>query len=291
MAQESLEQTQRRLGLSTAPVTNERTTRQYSPTPAPPTPPVNARGAFRIAVALAVVIAAIVVGVNVFESVAQQRAVDDQWAAYPGAYFIESDDVLASDSLEETRSKGEALITELQGELAAYGFEWSVEYEGDVSATSNGYGGDSMLYDYSGDTIIGESSVTDPAARENIIRIFGELLAARDGSTIVIDNDEVDGDDAVTQFGSADRDAQAAWSAWSYSEQFSSLQGDIGVFDATVPTDEQFGGDYWVPDEATGSLFVRLHVTAYYLLSEDDRAAFIAALEPFEGQVKPPYRG
>ncbi len=291
MAQESLEETRRRLGLSTAPVTNQSTTRQYSPTPTPSTPPVNGRGAFRIAVAIGVLVAIGVVGYNLFQVLPQVLLANDHWSSYPGTYFEDSDYVLASDSLEATEEKGEALLAELQGELAPYGFEWTVEYEGGADPSSNGYNGDSMLYDYVSDSVIGAVPLTDPQARETIIRILGDVLSARDDSTIVINNDEIDGDDAVVQFGSADRDAQALWSAWTYSEHFLTLQADFSVFDSTVPTEEEFGGDYWVPVEGIDTLYVRLQVTAYYLLSEDDRAAFIAALEPYEGETKPDFRG
>jgi hypothetical protein len=293
---ESLEETQRRLGLSTEPVTGtrvarQRMNRQYSPTPAPTVPPVNARGALRIAVAIGVIAAIGVVGYNVAQTLPQLGLASDAWTTYPGTYFEDSDYVLASDSLEATTEKGDALLAELQGQLAAYGFEWSVEYPSEAYRASNGYNGDSMLYNYSSETIIGAVQSDDPAARENIIRIFGEVMSMADSPNVVIDNDETDGDDAIERFGSDRRDAQALWSTWSYSEHFSGLQGDLSVFDATVPTAEQFDGDYWVPEDVAGTLVVRMQVSASYLLSEGDRAAFIAALEPYEGETKPEYRG
>lgn len=292
MAQETLEETQRRLGLSTSPVTNQRTARQYySPGKPPTTPAVNGRGAFRIAVAIAVLVAIGVVGYNVSQALPQLGLADDQWTDYPGTYFETDDYVLASDSLEATQASSEALMVELQDALADYGLHWQVESEGGIAHSSNGYDGESMLYDYQSDSLIGSVELNDPEARENIVRIFGEVLLAHDDSTVVIDNDQIDGDDAVLQFGSEDRDEQALWSAWSYSEHLSTVQGDITVFDKTVPTDDNFGNDYWVPTQTDDTLYVRLHLTAYYLLSEDDREAFITALEPYEGQDRPDYRG
>ena len=291
MAQETLEQTQRRLGLSTSPVTNERTRRQYSPMPSPSAPPVNARGAFRITVAIGVLVTIGVVGYTVFQPVPQARIDDDQWTDYPGTYFETAEQVLANDSLETTQHEGEALIAELQDELAEYGFTWTTEYPSQAYHPDNGYHGQSMLYNYSSASLIGAAQVSDPEARQNIIRIFSELLSARGDSTIVIENDTAQGIDAQQRFGSELRDTQAIWSAWSQYEHLTELSGNISVFDATVPTADEFDGDYWVPDDATGTLFVRLSVGAYFLLSDDDREAFIAALQPYEGQTKPGYGG
>ena len=292
MAQETLEQTQRRLGLSTAPVTHGRTMRQHSPMPTPSAPPpVNARGAFRIAVAIGVMAAIGVVGYTVFQTPPQTAIDDDQWTDYPGTYFETDEQVLANDSLETTQQNGDDLIAELQNELADYGFEWSTEYPSDAYHPDNGYHGQSMLYNYSSASLIGAAQVSDPEARQNIIRIFSELLSARGDSTIVIENDTAQGIDAQQRFGSELRDTQAIWSAWSQYEHLTELSGNISVFDATVPTADEFDGDYWVPDDATGTLFVRLSVGAYFLLSDDDREAFIAALQPYEGQTKPGYGG
>ena len=57
MAQETLEQTQRRLGLSSAPVTNARTARQFSAQVVPTAGRSNGRGAVIAGVAVASILA------------------------------------------------------------------------------------------------------------------------------------------------------------------------------------------------------------------------------------------
>ena len=291
MAQETLEQTQRRLGLSAAPVTNARTARQFSAQAAPAQKPINGRGALRT---WAVVGGLAVVGpvaYTVVQAVPESSVVSDEWTDYPGSYFVTTEEVLEGDSLEQSMADGAAVIEQLQAELADYGFEWKVDASGDSFSASNGYGGDSMLYNYTSDTVVGSTSVDDPGAREQIIAIFNAVLTSRPETTVVFSNDEIDGDDAVYFFGSEDRDEQALWSAWSYTDTFNGLAVDIDVYDSTVPTEEDFGSTYWVEEDATGTLFVRLRTSASYLLSESDRDRFIAAVEAYDDETKPDYRG
>jgi len=291
MAQETLEQTQRRLGLSSGPVTNARTTRQFSAKAVPTQRPINARGALRIWAVVAGVVLVGIVAYNVVQDLPEASVVSDEWTNYPGSYFTTTDEVLNGDSLEQSMADGGALIEQLQAELVDYGFTWSVDPSGASYPSSNGYGGDSMLYNYSSDIVVGSSTVHDPDARQQIIAIFDRVMAGRPDTTVVLSNDEIEGEDAVYFFGSEDRDQQAVWSAWTYTEAFNGLAVDIDVYDSTVPTQEDFGSGYWVDEDATGTLFIRLRTSASYLLSESDRDRFIAAVEPYEDETKPDYRG
>jgi hypothetical protein len=291
MAQETLEQTQRRLGLSTGPVTNARTARQFSAQVVPTQKPLNARGALRTWAVVGGVVALGILGFNVVQGLAEGGVVGDKWTTYPGSYFVSTDEVLDGPSLEESMADGDGVIEQLQAELAAYGFEWSVSSPGSSYLSSNGYGGDSMLYSYSSDILVGSTTRDDPQAREDIIAIFDTVMSSRPETTVVFSNDEIDGEDAVYFFGSENRDQQALWSAWTYTDAFNGLAVDIDVFDSTVPTEDDFGSTYWVEQDASGTLFVRLRTSASNLLSEDDRAAFIAAVEPYEDETKPDYRG
>jgi hypothetical protein len=280
---ETLEETRRRLGLSSGPGTAPRVARQRRRAPIP-TP-----GGLRRAVAIGVIATAGLVALGEMNSSPRAAQSSVEWGDYPGTYFEDSDVVLANDSLEATAEKGDALLAELQRELSDYGFTWTTEYASQAYHPDNGYHGQSMLYNYESASIIGAAPATDPAARQNIIRIFDEVLSARGALSIWVENDTAEGIDAAQRFGSELRDSQALWSAWSPTEHFAQLQGYFSVFDATVPTAEEFAGDYWVPYDSTGTLFVRLSVGANYLLSDDDRASFAAALEPYAGQPKADY--
>lgn len=291
MAQETLEQTQRRLGLSSGPVTNARTARQFSAQVVPTQKPINARGALRTWAVVGGAVVLAIIGYNVVQILPEASVVSDEWTNYPGSYFVTTDEVLDGESLEQSMAEGDAVVDQLQAELAAYGFEWSVDTEGDSYHSGNGYGGDSMLYSYSSDVLVGSATVDDPQARESIIATFERVMSSRPDTTVVVSNDEIEGEDAVYFFGSEDRDEQALWAAWTYTESFSGLAVDIDVFDRSVATEDDFGSAYWVEEDATGTLFVRLRTSASYLLAEGDRDAFLAALEPYEDELKPEYRG
>lgn len=282
---ETLEETRKRLGLSTGPGTAPRAARQRRPVP------VTAPARRRLAIAIGVIATIGAVTNAALNGLPPAELPSVEWGDYPGTNLEDSDLVLANDSLEVTREKGDALLAELQDELGDYGFTWTTEYPSQAYHPSNGYNGQSMLYNYESASIIGAAPVSDAAARQNIIRIFGEVFSARGDSTIEIENDTAEGIDAEQRLGSRLPETQAIWSAWSQADHFTVLQGGLSVFDASLPTAEEFDGNYWVPHDSTGTLFVRMSVGAYYLLSEDDREAFIAALQPFEGQTKADYGG
>ena len=291
MAQETLEQTQRRLGLSSGPVTNARTARQFSAQAVPTAGRSGGRGAVVAGAVVAGILALGIVGYVVSQGVAEVVPVADEWTSYPGSYFVTTDEVLDGQSLEQAKAEGDALIGQLQAELAAFGFEWRVDTPGSTNPSSNGYGGDSMLHNFTSDTLVGTSSIDDPQAREKIIAIFSGVMSARPETTVVFSNDDVDGEDAVYFFGSEDRSQQAVWSAWTFTDAFNGLAVDIDVFDSTVPTDDGFGSTYWVGENPDGTLFVRLRAAASYLLAEGDRDSFVTALAPYEDETKPDYRG
>lgn len=279
MRQESFEDTQRRLGLSPVEIAAGE-----------PTPQPHRSRSGRV---VAVVAGLLVLGAGAFAAFQFLPAAgigSDEWTTYPGTWFEENEHVLAADSLEVTTAEGELLLAELGEALAPYGFEWTVFREGDVTVAGNGYNGDSMLKEYDSAILVGAVQLDDPEARADIIEIFTIVVSAP-GSTVVVDNDSItDASDAEYFFGSADRDEQAEWTAWSYGEHFTDLAADIDVYDSTIPTGPEFHPVYWIPQDSDGTLFVSIRVYADYLLSESDRAAFIAALEPYEGKTRPDYR-
>jgi hypothetical protein len=283
MAQETLEQTQRRLGLATT-VDGSTARRQRTPSPLPAAPRKKAGGAGVIGF---LVVAGIVAGGAVLAFTAVDGADGVNWEEYPGTSMTSEDEVLSAPTLEENAAEGDELLEQLKVELAAYGFEWTVLYPSSVAAVDNTYGGTSMLQNYDSDTVLGSAAVTSPGARAEIAAIFARVMGQDPENEIVLSNDQFDPEDSIYYFGSDDRDRQAMWSMWTYQYSFNSIEVDLDIFDATVPTDDEFYGAYWVPDGAEGQLFVQFHVTARDQLSLADRDAFIEALRPFEGKTAP----
>ena len=284
MAQESFEDTQRRLGL-TPVAASPSEVRVGGPTPTP--------SRSRAGRVVAIVAGLAVLGAGAFAASQFLPAAgigSDEWTTYPGTWFEEDEHVLAANSLEATAAEGELLLAELTESLQPYGFEWTVFRDGEVSVADNGYNGDSMLKGYESATLVGAVQLDDPGARADIVEIFTAIMSGP-GSTIVVDNDSITDDDAEYFFGSSDREEQAEWTAWSYGEHFTDLAADLAVYDSTVATGSEFHPVYWLPEDSDGTLFVSISVYADYLLSESDRDAFIAALEPYEGKTRPDYRG
>lgn len=283
MAQETLEQTQRRLGLATT-VDGSMTRRQRAPSPYPTAPRKNSGAG---AVIGFLVIAGIIGGAAIFGFTAFSNADGVNWEEYPGTSMTTEEEVLSAPTLEENAAEGDELLERLTVELAPYGFEWTVLYPSSVESVDNTYGGTSLLQNYDSDTVFGAAAVTSPAARAEIALIFARVMGEDPDNEIVLSNDEYDAEDSIYYFGSDDRDVQAMWSMWTYQYAFNALEADLDVFDATVPTKDAFYGAYWVPEGAEGQLFVQFHVSARDQLSLADRDAYLEALKPFEGKTAP----
>ncbi len=179
----------------------------------------------------------------------------------------------------------------MQSALADYGLVWSVEVEGLTEHGSNGYGGESMLYNYMGPSLVGAADVQDPEAREKITEIFADIVAEHPDVEVFRSNEQFEGAEAENRFGSADRDEQALWEIQGVDTGWVGVTLTLSVFDAGVTTDSDFSTPYWMPSATTATLFVRVTAFAPHVLSENDRAAFIAALEPYAGEAQPAFRG
>ena len=289
MAQETLEQTQRRLAGGMAPSTPA-TSPVFDELPRQPRRG-SGGGTLRGIIVLAVLVAVGLAAFLVYLGLVQAGAVEDKWTSYPGSAFVPSEAVLAGDSLETMQERGERANAEVQDALAGYGLEWARVDEGLTAQGSNGYGGESMLYTFAGTSLIGTAQLSDPDARERITEIITEIMEDDPDVEIFLSNEQFTGNEAETRFGSADRDEQALWEVQASERGWVALTVSLSVYDASVPTGSDFSAPFWVPSDSTATLFVRVTTFAPHVLSESDRNAFIEALEPYEGQAKPLWRG
>ena len=260
-------------------------------------PSRNSRVGGIIAIVIAViVVVAIAVGVVNGISGTSSPFGGNAWSEYPGTQYDDPREILAAPSLEDVLERADSFTEEFKAKLREeYSTLWQQEYEGDLSLTSNGYDGDSMLYDYYGPNWLGAAVVNDPDAREHIIDVFEELTIAYGGENFYIANDLYteagDEESAISQFGSATRSKQALWSASSDVYDLAGLSMNIDVYDSTIPTDEDFTGDYYSRvielEDGDATLFVTLRLSAYTLLSEDDREEFTERIRQYDEDNKP----
>jgi len=215
----------------------------------------------------------------------------DQWTTYPGSAFEDSAAVLAGPSQEKVVADSEALITEFTSTLTAdLGVEWEQTWTGILDTGSNGYGGDSMLYDYYSPEWIGSVKLDDPTARQQVYDLLTRLSDDAGGEPLLFSN-EVYEDDTVSskeQFGAATISDQAMWSFYGRDAITSGLSISSRVYDLNLATDPTFTGDSWFTNATEpGVLYVKIQLSAYGLLAEGDRAEFERLLGPYDEDAKP----
>ena len=215
----------------------------------------------------------------------------DEWTTYPGSAFEDSAAVLAGPSQEKVVEESEALIEEFTSTLTAdLGVEWEQTWTGILDTGSNGYGGDSMLYDYYSPEWIGSVKLDDPTARQQVYDLLTRLSDEAGGEPLLFSN-EVYEDDAASskeQFGAAKVADQAMWSFYGRDAIASGLSISSRVYDLNFATDPTFTGDSWFTDATEpGTIYVKIQLSAYGLLAEGDRAEFERLLGPYDEDAKP----
>jgi hypothetical protein len=222
-------------------------------------------------------------------------AVVDEWTTYPGSAFVDSADVLAAPSQETVVTESEAFLDEFTRTLTAdLGVTWTETWSGMLEKGSNGYGGESMLYDYYSAEMIGTVKLDDPKARQKVRDLLETMTADAGGAELLFSN-EVDKDDlaaSLEQFGAADVSDQAMWAFYGRDAIAPGLSVSSRVFDTNFPTDATFNGDTWfrVDGSRSGMFYVKIQLSTYGLLSEADRADFEKKLAAYDESAKPPSR-
>ena len=219
----------------------------------------------------------------------------DEWTNYPGTAFSESSEALAAPSKEVVVAESEAFLDEFKQALTDdLGVDWSTTWTGMTQQASNGYGGDSLLYDYFSPEWIGTVKLDDPKARQQVRDLLETMTADAGGSDLLFANEVYQDDRAASleQFGAEDIADQAMW-AFSGRDSISpGMSVSSRAYDTNFPTDASFNGDTWfrVDGSRPGMFYVRIQLSTYGLLSEADRDEFEKRIATYDETQKPPSR-
>ncbi len=318
--QESLDETRARLNLDGPPAPPE----SIPPTPVlgvpaepadPGAPPVprstrkrraasiarvrvrrsNARAAIVVAVVVGVVVAGVAivaVAHGVVDGLTAAHPISASWKHYPGTAYDRSSDVLAAPTKEQTIADAEALISEYKQALSTeFGLSWTKEYEGYTERASNGYGGDSMLYDYASPQWQGSAVIDDPGARKRAFELFSQVATAHGATDVWLANDVYSDDAAESkkEFGGTKRETAPEWGFYGDGAVAPGATVSARVIDLNVPRDPSFVGDYWfeLDEVPAGSFVVEVSVDADTLLAASDRDEFTRTIATYDESHKP----
>jgi hypothetical protein len=144
---------------------------------------VNARSRSLGAIAVAIVLLVNVGTVGAASALTHQPATgvtdpeDDYWAAYPGIRGQTSEEILGRTSLESAQSTADEVMAAIRERLTEeYGFAWVEGRPSDIRAERNGYGGESMLVQYTSERWSTTEPVTDHQLKLDAMATIDEVL-------------------------------------------------------------------------------------------------------------------
>jgi len=218
-----------------------------------------------------------------------------EWSDYPGIAWIDSEAVLDEPSEEETIAASAELNRHIREAISEeFDVDWSTGDSGPPTATSSGYGTDSMLHNWTGERWRGEISAVDAGARERIQEIVEQTGAQHGADEYTLYNDlEATDKQRAEQYGAADRDRQANWQAGLNGGPHPTHSIFAEVYDNSYPTAPDYTG--WVPRDSSGepisasepTIYIALMSSANRLLPDGDRAEYEERLAPYAGLQKP----
>lgn len=208
--------------------------------------------------------------------------------AYPGIKDTDPQDALNQQSLEEVRAGADELFADIRERITAeYGYEWVKVGDEDLRPERNGYGGESMLIEY---TSVGWAT-TEPihgySLKLDVMNTIDQVVAEHGMPPLYSFNGEYSGLDPsviAKLYGSEDPSRQHTWEY--YTDNYPDpTRLYANIYDlSNDPT-----GDFLTNREAqsarTGEPLegLQMVVIASAVLSEADRAEFEERLKDYPG--------
>ncbi|MFE6996329.1 hypothetical protein ACFVAE_10255 [Microbacterium sp. NPDC057659] len=208
--------------------------------------------------------------------------------AYPGVKGTSNSEVLAQSSLEDVQASGDELMAEIRARLTdEFGYTWKKSGSPSTRHERNGYGGESLLQQYTSEQWTTNEPVRDNDRKRAIASVIDEVLAERGMYDLYPLNSAESGissDMVAKLYGSADVEEQHTWE-W-YSDAYPDpMMLYVDVFDPSKDPTGEAQTDREAKHTATGEPVegVQLTIIARKLLSEKDRDAFQKRIGEYPG--------
>jgi len=223
----------------------------------------------------------------------RDREHDPIWDTYPGSAYVDAKDTLDGLSYQEFADQSDTMLEEIRTALTdEFGFEWVERQPAEGELGNNGYGGESMLYSYDAPVWQTTTTVRTFEEKSRVVEIIRQVLLRYGIANLDMQNAPSswrEPGELTEQYGGETIETQALWDLHTYDTftQTGSFQASIVDLDldaaGTVTEDRQFDVDY----SGMAAEGVELHLDAYALLKEADRADYLEALKPYADLDKP----
>lgn len=209
--------------------------------------------------------------------------------AYPGIKDTDPQSVLNQQSLEEVRAEADSLFADIRQRVTdEFGYTWVQVGDEDLRPERNGYGGESMLYEFTSVTWATTEPIQGYERKLAVMRVVDEVVQEHGLYGLYAFNDPtnsgIDPTMITKLYGSDDPRTQHTWE--SYTENYPDpLRFYANMYDLS----NDGTGDFLLEREAqngrTGEPLegMQLAVLGSAVLSEDDREEFEQKLTEYPG--------
>lgn len=209
--------------------------------------------------------------------------------AYPGIKGTDTQQTLTQQSLEEVRAQSEAMFTDIRARLTEeFGYTWVQVGGEDLRPERNGYGGESMLVEYTSAAWATNEPIQDYDRKLEVMAVISEVVVQHGLWDLYSFNDpRVSGIDPAMiakLYGSDDPRTQTTWEY--YTENFPDpLRFYASINDLSNDPDGGFLAAREAQNARTGEPLegLQLTVIASGVLSEADREEFQSKLQEYPG--------
>ncbi|WP_102193700.1 hypothetical protein [Microbacterium aurantiacum] len=208
--------------------------------------------------------------------------------AYPGIKDTDPSEILGQASLEEVRAASESLLADIRERLSdEFGYTWVQAGSEDLRPERNGYGGESMLVEFTSPAWATNEPIQDYDEKLEVMAAIDEVVTEHGLWELYSFNDPSSGLDSsmiAKLYGSDDPRTQHTWEY--YTENFPEpLRFYANVYDLSNDSTGDFLKTREAQNARTGEPLegLQLAVLASRLLSEADREEFEKKLGEYPG--------
>ncbi|MCT1478598.1 DUF4064 domain-containing protein [Microbacterium sp. p3-SID336] len=209
--------------------------------------------------------------------------------AYPAIKGTDPQQALSQQSLEEVRAAADALFADVRERLTAeFGYTWTQVGAEDLRPERNGYGGESMLYEFTTPAWATNEPVQDYDRKLEVMEVVNQVVLDHGLWDLYSFNDPansgIDPTMIAKLYGSDDPRTQTTWEY--YTENYPDpLRFYANIHDLSNDTDGGFRTAREAQSARTGEPLegLQLVVVASAVLSEADRAEFEQRLQDYPG--------
>jgi len=208
--------------------------------------------------------------------------------AFPGIKDTSSSTILAQPSLEEVRAQSDAMLAEIRSRLSEqYGYTWTEAGTENLRPERNGYGGESMLVQYTSVPWMTNEPIQDYDRKIAVMGVIEDVVTEYGMYSLYSFNEPSSGmDDSILEkfYGSTDPRTQNTWEY--YSDNYPDpLRFYAVLYDLSNDSTGEFTGEREAQNARTGEPLegLQIYFLAPQLLSDADREEFETRMQEYPG--------